>query len=263
MPRFATRSRKPEKLSKPLHSQLSTYALAAGAAGVSLLVLAPPANAQIVFTPVHETIGRDQEIRVDLNHDGIADLTIREIPSRRFPPPDPGFSVSAVPSLNGGGIKDDRFPGSAFPVRRGRQIGPSNHFAEIVALMAGYTSYGIYSIGIWPSARGKPRYLGIRFMISGETHYGWARVNVRYDPFEKDIAVLLSGYAYQTQADTAITAGDTGSGNADDASSGPLGQMVFDPTREPSTATLGALALGTDGLAIWRRLEPESREHVN
>ena len=38
------------------------YALAAGAAGVQLLALAPPAEAEIVYTGAHQAIGRNQTL---------------------------------------------------------------------------------------------------------------------------------------------------------------------------------------------------------
>jgi hypothetical protein len=46
------------------------------------------------------------------------------------------------------------------------------------------------------------RYLGFRFMISGETHYGWARISggVR----------RLRDWAYESEPDTPILAGDNG-----------------------------------------------------
>jgi hypothetical protein len=59
MPRRTKRSRKAAKLSQALHADLAAYALAAGAAGVTWLALAPPADAQIVYTPTHELLTKD------------------------------------------------------------------------------------------------------------------------------------------------------------------------------------------------------------
>ena len=66
--------RKTANLSKSIHQQLNAYAIAAGAAGVSLLVLAQPADAKIIYTPAHVVIGRT--FPLDLNHDGIIDFWI-------------------------------------------------------------------------------------------------------------------------------------------------------------------------------------------
>ena len=48
------RFRKTAKLSESIHQQLSMYALAASAAGVGML--AQPAEAKIVYTPVHHVV---------------------------------------------------------------------------------------------------------------------------------------------------------------------------------------------------------------
>jgi hypothetical protein len=52
------------------------YALAASAAGVSLLALTPPAEAKIIYTPAHRVIGPHDSYNIDLNHDGTTDFTI-------------------------------------------------------------------------------------------------------------------------------------------------------------------------------------------
>jgi hypothetical protein len=69
-------SRPAAQISQPLHNNLALYALAAGATGVSMLALGQTAECEVVYTPVHEIIGRNQTFAIDLNHDGIADFTI-------------------------------------------------------------------------------------------------------------------------------------------------------------------------------------------
>jgi hypothetical protein len=54
----SSRPRATAELSRSLHQQLNTYALAAGAAGVGLLALAPPAEAKIIYTPAHRVISQ-------------------------------------------------------------------------------------------------------------------------------------------------------------------------------------------------------------
>src|SRR5271167_317755 len=68
---------KTANLPESVHHQLSMYALAAGAAGVSVLALARPAEAKIVYTPAHIGIGRGGQVGIDLNHDGITDFYIQ------------------------------------------------------------------------------------------------------------------------------------------------------------------------------------------
>lgn len=210
-----------DQLPRPLHHNLTAYALAAGTAGVTLLALSPTAEAQIVYTPAHETIDHNHEILIDLNHDGVTDFAIREIENRFGT----GNSLLAVPSRHGGGVESQLAVGWAGDLPRGRKIGPSARFAAATALMANYSSFGDYGSGSWLYALGSARYLGIRFQIDGQTHYGWARLNVKANRPEKDIGGLLTGYAYQTQPSTPILAGDQGNGNASTESRSTLGEL--------------------------------------
>jgi hypothetical protein len=71
--------RRTTNLPDSLHQQLNLYALAAGAAGVSLLALAQPSEAKIVYTPANVTLSPQNGIvrhHLDLNHDGTTDFTL-------------------------------------------------------------------------------------------------------------------------------------------------------------------------------------------
>jgi hypothetical protein len=56
------------ELSDSVHQQLNAYALAASAAGVSLLALTQPSAAKIVYTPTHQVIGTKHNYALALNH---------------------------------------------------------------------------------------------------------------------------------------------------------------------------------------------------
>jgi hypothetical protein len=65
--------------------------------------------------------------------------------------------------------------------------------------------------GPWLNATNK--YVGIQFSINGRAHYGWARLTVKtlLDRYlHVHIRAILTGYAYETQPNTAILAGDEG-----------------------------------------------------
>lgn len=240
MPQSARQSRKAVKLSNLLHHDLSIYALAAGAAGVSLLASSQPAQAQIIYTPAHSELDHDGVIRIDLNHDGVVDLLIREVPNDHENYP--GNALLAVPQ-SGGGVKRGLSRGGAAAMAPGSTIGMADPFVPGPALM--FDVYGIYYYGSWDNS-GVGNYLGIRFQINGETHYGWARVYVRFG-FFSFIVAHLDGYAYETQPNKPIHAGDMGSGEADSVRTGET------PSVGPkSPATLGALALGAKAIPIWR-----------
>jgi len=63
-------------LPNPVRQRLNSYALAAGAAGVSALALGQPAEARIICTPTNVQIGTGTVYNLDLNNDKITDVTI-------------------------------------------------------------------------------------------------------------------------------------------------------------------------------------------
>jgi hypothetical protein len=237
----ADRSRKAVKLSQPLHRDLAAYAFAASAAGVSWLALAPPADAQIVYTPTHELLTNYGHISIDLNNDGITDVTIRE----RFCTSGiiPSNSLQAIPEPGGGFVLGDGFIKA---MSAGSIIGGRDSFYSRPSPMYAISVYGAYYGGSWADAEGKPRYLGIRFLIGSETHYGWARISATYEQHHHHIAALLTGYAYETQPNAPIRAGDTGqyTGQSDEDAA----TEALSPASPQAKASLGSLARGAFAL---------------
>jgi hypothetical protein len=245
------RERQPARLSGSLQRNLSLYALAAGAAGVQLLALAQPSEAEVMYTSAHRVIGRNQVFSFDLNHDGINDFTIINLFG--LGSCYEGFWLGIRPDA-GGAIaysRSNRGLDLATLFRKGAAIGIGEHFDPTGAIMANRFKYfdRIFSYGAWFNVR--DGYLGLSFRIDGQVHYGWARLNVLSNARFRIVAIL-TGYAYETQPDTPIIAGDTG-GAADEE--GVVEPMIGVPQRQDAqpVAALGALALGSAGLAIWRR----------
>jgi hypothetical protein len=125
----------------------------------------------------------------------------------------------------------------------GAKIGPSAHFASSHGqitierkVQACSCSTNGYS-GHWYYV-GSNRYLGVKFLIKGETHYGWVRMTVNAPG---STTGTITSYAYETIANKRVSAGES-SGSADDTE-------AQDSTRG---ASLGMLALGSGGLALWR-----------
>lgn len=236
--------RKSVKLRQSLQHDLTVYALAAGAASVSLLASSQPAQAQIVYTAAHSELDHDGVIPIDLNHDGLTDILIREIPYEND-----GFAGNALQAVpqSENAVKRGYCGECAAAMAPGSIIGPHDPAFAGPAIM--FNVYGIYYFGSW-DVPGAGNYLGIRFQINGETHYGWARVYVRFG-FYSYVDALLTGYAYETEPNKPIRAGDTGSEGG--ASAKPMGEIIPAPTPEMTPVTLGALALGAGGIAIWRR----------
>jgi hypothetical protein len=240
-----------------LDYRLQVYSLAAAAAGVGLLALAdPPARAEIVYTPAHQYIPANQYGFIDFNHDGANDLRLYlfsdsyKIVERLF---------SARASQQGGvaGYVGGTFLGGgpvslASALTKGVPIGSKANFLRD-PLLAGvfenhYDGSSTSSVGPWRNV--KARYLGVKFNIDGEVHYGWVRIGVS-DARRMDI--IVTGYAYETVANRPIRAGQTSSGasEAEDSTVAPETVSVADlplnirPDSLP--LSLGVLALGAIG----------------
>jgi hypothetical protein len=110
--------------------------------------------------------------------------------------------------------------------------------------------------GIGPWANVHNRYLGSKFYIKGRVHYGWARLTeVNGKPGNCGapyIQATLTGYAYETIPNKSIITGKTEEAeetSVDEANPATLSK----PTLE--SPSLGLLAMGSNGLSIWRRKE--------
>ena len=116
--------------------------------------------------------------------------------------------------------------------------------------MAAWNSNGNRYQGQWINdGKGvKNRYLGIRFVIKGKIHYGWARLTVTPG---KNFQATLTGYAYETIANKPIIAGRTK--GPDKFEEGQDAGLRVPVRRSPG---LGLLAMGSPALSIWRREEP-------
>jgi hypothetical protein len=98
-------------------------------------------------------------------------------------------------------------------------------------------NFGSSTYGQWLYTR--DRYLGLKFLISGQVHYGWARLSVTVTQptlRERGFYAILTGYAYETVPNKTIITGKT------------KGPDVI--TLEP--ATLGHFAQGASGMSAWR-----------
>jgi hypothetical protein len=223
--------------------QLNMYALAASAAGVGMIALSPTAEAKIIYTKANRVIGINHSYALDLNHSGVADFKI--INTQTCTPGNTCTSrVSAIrygKNAVEGTAGSQFFPPRAYALKAGARIGPEKLFSGRRMAGAGQTTEGN-----WYDVNN--RYLGLKFQIKGETHYGWARLSVQLN---EGFIVTLTGYAYETVPNKPITAGATKDSDEDDQ---PAPASLKMHTGEP--ATLGMLALGAPALVIWPRKEP-------
>jgi len=257
--------RQPVQLEVALEKTLSAYTSAALATGVSLLAVTRSAEAKIIYTPAHTTIPFKSQIPLDLNHDGIADFWFRNQTGTIASNVSTFLAAGCLHKVKtssyvcthpknmiwGRGVFYERFA-SALPA--GYTVGPNQSYFQQPrgnnsAVMArfphsrGTRGYNKLSTGQWPYS--KHRYLGLRFLIEGKIHYGWARVDVPTIQYGQGLVAVLTGYAYETIPNKPIITGKT---------KGP--DVV---TLQP--ATLGHLATGASAIPVWRVKQTAATTH--
>jgi|CZKJ01.1.fsa_nt_gi hypothetical protein len=230
---------------------LNAYALAAGAAGIGMLAVAP-ANAEVVYTPTKITISLTGASSYDLNPAGspVAPFKIYA----GFTSPGAYWDTISF-NANTNGARFLQGPGTSWsvaPLKAGFIIGnPGRRFGSPRRGLV--DTYGPYGGGTYNNHDGfkfgQTSYIGFKFLIGGQIHYGWARVDVRFDQNtpKHRLYMQLSGYAYETIANTSIKAGQT---------SGTPASPINDAAQPESAApmqSLGLLALGAGGMPAWRR----------
>jgi hypothetical protein len=215
----APQSRKTFKISDSLNRQLNTYALVASAAGVSVLALARTSEAKVVYTETHQVTSSRFPLYIDLNHDGIKDFLLRTtyyVGSTRFVELDATGDRNTNNAVAGRRFsRNGYFFSAASALPASARIGPNGNFSVRFPFMAEELFNGVGSqysdVGPW-AGKGKGvrnRYLGLKFVVHGKVHYGWARLSVtlghhrQYD----DVSGTLTGYAYETVPNKPIIAG--------------------------------------------------------
>ena len=226
-----------------LNRRTSFYSLAAAAASVSMLALAQPAEGSVVITNVNIPI-TSKGISIDLNKDGVTDVHFKYFS-------DPGASNGSwyfsVKGVVGNAIDASTKSEDALALARSAKIGPSAHFGNTQAnpllMEAKYCNYaGCKLYGDW-GANQPNKFIGVKFKIKGAVHYGWIRVTITTNKVAgKPMKGTVTEYGYETVANKVVKAGLTSSSVAQ------AHQQIT-----PRSASLGALALGADGLPFWRR----------
>jgi hypothetical protein len=255
----ARRKERNSALDGALERRLAVYAAAAGAAGVGMLALASPARADIVYTPANIRIPQTTDgvgIKIDLNHDGINDFSMWIWSYADFGPTYVDLFLWAHNRANGA-----EGAGRSFAARldSGATIGPAQKFAPAGAGFGGiplvdmevvYTGVGSrkssFCSGPWVQKQ-KDGYLGVKFNISGQTHYGWIRLTTAACIGGGRLSARITGYAYNTEPDQPILAGQ----ETDSADGAKV---------KSASGTLAQLALGSLGLHLWRREEPQTHD---
>ena len=200
--------RKTFSFSNSIQQRLNGYALAASAAGVGLVALAQPADARIVYTPAHEWIRVNGGLfPIDLNRDGTPDFGLS---NKWYNGSGSYNSLKVVPEASANEIWGKGmtcyYPSScAAALPKGTKIGSTGQFQQDPK--AGLPMV-VLDKGSWgPWLKENNAYLGLKFVVKGKTHFGWARLKVGHENFQ--IQAILNGYAYETIPGKPIIAGAT------------------------------------------------------
>jgi hypothetical protein len=222
-----------------MEKKLLGYAALAAAGGVAMLALSPNAEAKVVYTPAHQKLPLNATFALDVNADGNPDFNFfassflggalrRETYTFNS---DAGLTViGAVESNQVWGTGEDVSALSA-GVKIGGNGGNGKFAAshDIMGFVAATDGEAPFYYGPWAPQKGnvKDRYVGLKFVINGETHYGWARFNVQVrQPLEGNLQAILTGYAYETVPNTPIMAGKTSGAEVADKQPATLGQLA-------------------------------------
>jgi hypothetical protein len=219
-------------MARSLEAQLKAYALAAAATSAGLLALSNTANAAVVYTPTKITLLNGQ-VNVDVDGDGVTDFTL--VDQDKLLPLVSSNRMLGVKGPTGAAVVKGN--GGAAAMLMNSIISSGRSFQAIDKARGRMASVGYKCVGssnsncvsfvAGPFKQVKNKYLGFKFTISGQTHYGWARLNVDYtyqNGGNSIINVYLSGYAYESVAGGSIKAGQTT--GADAQVRGSLGELA-------------------------------------
>jgi hypothetical protein len=234
-----------DKTKDSFNHRMHLYSAAALTAGVGMLALAQPAEGSVVITSANITISPGAPVTIDLNKDGIQDF---QFSASRGGYDHSFYQTVVVRPLTGGRVVGGN-RGSLGPYASalaiGANIGPSAHFSSSPGrqqlliersngFVSGSTQYTLY--GKWGNVTNK--YLGVKFLIKGAVHFGWVRITMTRT------TGTITEYAYETVANKKIT--------TTAAAVGTNEAKVESPASKRG-ASIGMLAMGVDGLSLWRR----------
>jgi hypothetical protein len=253
----------PNHLPAALDHRLNAYALAARAAGVALLACSP-ADSATVCKKVDVSLVKTDTFSLNPENLQIAPFNLVETYNdlsslsaccwgdRGFIIPN---SIGAAELLGAGDLPAD--------VAFGAKIGPEGRFGKGrsygLLFTFGYDWGGTYRHHQGNFQLKKTNYIGFKFSVSGEHHYGWVRLSVTFDQGGdgKVGTMHISSFGYETTPNTAVHAGQCSSQPVLRSPASSEQKARRNSVRNARTArppaSLGELAAGSSGMRVWRR----------
>lgn len=196
-----------------LDKRLSAYSCLALACTGTLFV--PAAHAEVIYKKIDITLSPNTIGYLDLDGDGVNDFEYADVTFRQ------GHSSTSVFNFAflAGQQQSNGVAGAhcASRLRAGVTVGPNMGFSQ-----AGY----LVGCPQWQNSRG---YLGLRFEIKGQIHYGWVRLITGFAiGFWQG---RMSAYAYESNPDTPIIVNERPQADSDSSSQpaagpGSLGELA-------------------------------------
>ena len=168
-------------------------------------------NAQIIYTdiePDYASANLGDLYNLDLNNDGTVDFTLSNIYWENYW--EYFAELNANPNGVNGAISVHPWATHMQALNYGMEIflnphityGDGQSYAPISYMVSGYC-FGSETGCNYDWAYTSDKYIGLRFLINGQIHYGWARLDVFYG-----LEWTLKDYAYQATPNTMILAGE-------------------------------------------------------
>ena len=252
-------------LQQSLEKNLLAYAVAAGG---GLVALSQPVEAEVIYTPSNTPItqgfaGQLAITPLDVNNDGVADFAFSNFSYSTHGFGDHFLRISPDHTTNeivGITIKGQtRVTAAGLP--KGFSVGPNASFQSspngLYMAAVFFGSGSGQDLGSWLEV--ETAYVGLKFLVNGEVHYGWARVKL-VAPGDYSSGSIY-GYAYESVANQPIITGQTSGTAADFQPVSPSSAATSTsqlPTSQASTSrdrkwqSLGILAAGSTAMALWR-----------
>jgi hypothetical protein len=236
-------------LGRHLEKNLLAYA---AAASTGVLCAALPAEAEIIYIPSNTPMAIAQLNQgpaltpLDLTGAGAPQFGFAMSSTKNFTysGTTAGFKffLKVVPAQGNTVVQGQQAP-TASAVPAGVKIGPQEKFGagDLYLAINSFNNGEARNSGTWRNVGFA--YVGLKFLINGQVHYGWARVKFPFlggvDFPEGDYYPSIYGYAYESAPDTPIVTGQT-------SGSSPRATNAIAP------ASLGMLAAGASGVKSWR-----------
>ena len=233
--------------SNKLSKRLGQY----GSLAVALTGLSE-ANSQVIYTDVNPDYSGSlgSSYAIDFDNDGVDDIILQNSVSSS----QSYYFSSFIRALYANPQGDNEVLGSGsggftypYALNSGNMISSNadgvffnNSNTNSLNWNYGFSYFGYtYSVndGNWVGVTDK--YLGVKFDISGETHYGWVRLDVN-----EDSSFIVKDFAYEATPNTGILAGDQGE---DISCAAPTALTVDNVTENTVTFSWTASPDETDG----------------